>query len=66
MEAVGATDWRMIWATLFRRKIRTILTLVSIIAAFLLFGMLDAVKTAFDAGGKSLLGVDQLVMSSRY
>ncbi len=56
----------LIWATLFRRKTRTILTLVSIIAAFLLFGMLDAVRTAFDSGSKSLLGVDRLVTSSRY
>lgn len=56
----------LIWATLFRSKTRTLLTLVSIIAAFLLFGMLDAVRTAFDSGGKSLLGVDRLVTSSRY
>ena len=56
----------LIWATLFRHKTRTFLTLVSIIAAFLLFGMLDAVRTAFDSGSKSLLGVDRLVTSSRY
>ena len=56
----------LIWATLFRSKTRTLLTLVSIIAAFLLFGMLDAVRTAFDSGSKSLLGVDRLVTSSRY
>ncbi|MDE2306675.1 MAG: ABC transporter permease [Xanthomonadaceae bacterium] len=56
----------LIWAALFRSKTRTFLTLVSIVTAFLLFGMLDAVRTAFDAGGKSLLGVDRLVTSSRY
>ena len=56
----------LIWAALFRRKARTFLTLVSIITAFLLFGMLDAVRTAFDSGGKSLMGVDRLVTSSRY
>ena len=33
----------LIWAALFRRKTRTILTLLSIIMAFLLFGMLFAV-----------------------
>ena len=34
----------LVWASLFRRKLRTILTLVSIAAAFLLFGLLDAVR----------------------
>ncbi len=56
----------LIWAALFRRKTRTILTLVSIVTAFLLFGMLDAVRTAFDSGSKSLVGVDRLITSSRY
>ncbi len=56
----------LIWASLFRRKTRTFLTLVSILTAFLLFGMLDAVRTAFDSGSKSLVGVDRLITSSRY
>jgi putative ABC transport system permease protein len=56
----------LIWAALFRRKTRTFLTLVSIVAAFLLFGMLDAVRTAFDSGSQSIAGVDRLVTSSRY
>ena len=58
--------FHLIWAGLFRRKTRTLLTLVSIIAAFLLFGMLDAVRTAFDSGSQSIAGVDRLVTSSRY
>ena len=56
----------LIWAALFRRKARTFLTLVSIITAFLLFGKLDSVRTAFDSGSKSIVGVDRLVTSSRY
>lgn len=56
----------LIWAALFRRKTRTILTIVSIVAAFLLFGMLDAVRTAFDSGSKSVVGVDRMITSSRY
>jgi putative ABC transport system permease protein len=36
----------LIWAALFRRKGRTFLTLVSIITAFLLFGLLDAARNA--------------------
>ena len=58
--------FHLIWAGLFRRKTRTLLTLVSIIAAFLLFGMLDAVRTAFDSGSQSIAGVNRLVTSSRY
>ncbi|MGH8083218.1 MAG: ABC transporter permease, partial [Lysobacter sp.] len=34
----------LIWAELMRRKTRTLLTLLSIIAAFLLFGLLDGVR----------------------
>ncbi|HEX5305462.1 MAG TPA: FtsX-like permease family protein [Dyella sp.] len=56
----------LIWAALFRRKTRTFLTLVSIVTAFLLFGMLDAVRTAFDSGSKSVVGVDRLITASRY
>lgn len=55
----------LIWAALFRRKSRTFLTLVSIFAAFLLFGMLDATRAAFSAGD-SVAGVDRLVTTSRY
>ena len=55
----------LIWAALFRRKTRTILTLVSIIAAFLLFGMLDAVRTGFDDAGKSAIGAQRLQTGSK-
>ena len=55
----------LIWAALFRRKTRTFLTLVSIIAAFLLFGMLDAVRTSFDQAGKSANGAERLQTGSK-
>lgn len=55
----------LIWAALFRRKTRTLLTLVSIIAAFLLFGMLDAVRTSFDQAGKSANGAERLQTGSK-
>lgn len=55
----------LIWAALFRRKARTILTLVSIAAAFLLFGMLDAVRTSFDQAGQSANGAQRLQTGSR-
>ena len=50
----------LIWASLFRRKTRTILTLVSIVAAFLLFGLLDAVRTSFAQAGQSANGAQRL------
>jgi len=55
----------LIWAALFRRKARTILTLVSIAAAFLLFGMLDAVRTSFNQAGQSANGAQRLQTGSR-
>ncbi|HEY9131351.1 MAG TPA: FtsX-like permease family protein [Dyella sp.] len=50
----------LIWAALFRSKTRTFLTLVSIIAAFLLFGMLDSVRSGFDQVGKNANGAQRL------
>ncbi|SEW14121.1 ABC transporter permease [Luteibacter sp. 329MFSha] len=55
----------LIWAALFRRKARTFFTLISILAAFLLFGMLDATRAAFSSGD-SVIGVDRLLTTSRY
>ncbi|MBU6258222.1 MAG: FtsX-like permease family protein [Burkholderiales bacterium] len=55
----------LVWAALFRRKTRTILTLVSIVAAFLLFGMLDAVRNAFDQAGQSANGAQRLQTGSK-
>ncbi len=54
----------LVWAQLFRSKTRTLLTLLSVVAAFLLFGMLDSVRVAFNSGG-SVSGVDRLVVASR-
>ena len=34
-----------VWANLTRRKLRLVFTLASIILAFLMFGMLDALRT---------------------
>jgi putative ABC transport system permease protein len=54
----------LIWAALFRSKTRTALTLLSVVAAFLLFGLLDSVRVAFTSGG-GVAGADRLVVSSR-
>jgi putative ABC transport system permease protein len=55
----------LIWASLFRRKLRTILTLVSIVAAFLLFGLLDAVRISFEQAGQSANGAQRLQTGSK-
>lgn len=57
--------FHLIWAALFRRKTRTILTLVSIIAAFLLFGLLDAVRVSFEQAGQSANGAERLQTGAR-
>ena len=58
--------FHLIWSALFRRKTRTIFTLISIIAAFLLFGLLNAVRVAFTSGSNSLAGNQRLVVASRF
>ena len=55
----------LIWAALFRRKTRTFLTLVSIVTAFLLFGLLDAVRTSFADAGQSANGASRLQTGSK-
>lgn len=54
----------LVWAQLFRSKTRTLLTLLSVVAAFLLFGMLDSVRVAFNAGG-TVDGANRLIVASR-
>jgi putative ABC transport system permease protein len=51
----------LVWSNLKRKKLRTALTLLSILVAFLLFGFLCAIKEAFLAG-VSLAGADRLVV----
>ncbi len=54
----------LIWAALMRSKTRTLLTMLSVVAAFLLFGMLDAVRVAFNSSA-NVAGYDRLVVASR-
>ena len=54
----------LIWAALWRKKTRTIFTLLSIIIAFLLFGMLQGVNAAFKQGVDNA-NVNRLVVTSR-
>lgn len=54
----------LIWRNLLRRKIRTIFTLLSIVVAFMLFGILMAVRAAFSMG-IDLAGVDRLMILNK-
>ena len=54
----------LIWAALFRSKTRTSLTLLSVVTAFLLFGMLDSVRVAFNSGGE-VAGANRMITMSR-
>jgi putative ABC transport system permease protein len=51
-------------ANLFRKKTRTSLTLLSVIMAFLLFGLLQAVNVLFDAGA-DFIGASRLMTQAR-
>ena len=51
----------LVWANLRRRKIRTLLTLLSILVAFILFGYLSAIRQAL-AQGVDVAGADRLVV----
>jgi putative ABC transport system permease protein len=55
----------LVWAGLFRRRTRTLLTLLSIIVAFLLFGLLRTIANGF-AGGVDVAGVDRLIVQPKY
>jgi putative ABC transport system permease protein len=56
----------LIWATLWRKKTRTLFTLLSIVVAFLLFGMLETVDYAFSHVGGGASGADKLITTNKY
>jgi putative ABC transport system permease protein len=51
----------LIWSNLRRKKLRTSLTLLSIVVAFVLFGLLSAIQQAL-VGGVELAGANRLVV----
>ena len=54
----------LVWSALFRSRTRTLLTLLSVVTAFLLFGLLDSVRTAFNASS-NVAGYDRMVGAAR-
>src|SRR5205085_5145200 len=51
----------LVWSSLKRKKSRTILTLLSIFVAFVLYGLLCTIKEAF-TGGVTAAGADRLIV----
>ena len=51
----------LLWSSLWRKKIRTIFTLLSVFVAFLLFGLLMTIRGAFSFG-VDIAGLDRLVI----
>ena len=51
----------LVWKNLFRRKVRTLFTLLSIVVAFVLFGYLAAIRLAFSMG-IDVAGADRLML----
>lgn len=51
----------LIWRNLWRRKVRTIFTLLSIFVAFLLFGLLMTIRAVFSLG-VDIAGLDRLMI----
>jgi putative ABC transport system permease protein len=54
----------IVWANLKRRKLRLAFTFVSILMAFLMFGMLDAMRTSL-AGVVNVIGADRVLVQSK-
>ena len=51
----------IVWRNLLRRKVRTTFTLLSVFVAFVLFGILMAIRVAFSAG-ITIAGAERLMM----
>ena len=51
----------LIWSNLKRKKLRTSLTLLSVMVAFILFGLLSAIQQAL-VGGVQMAGADRLIV----
>jgi putative ABC transport system permease protein len=58
--------WPLLWSALWRRKTRTIFTMMSIVVAFLLFGMLETIDYAFAHPDTGSAGADRLITTNKY
>lgn len=53
--------FRLIWSNMWRKRIRTTLTIMSVFIAFVLFGLLSAFKVAFAGSNSSLEDAERLI-----
>ncbi len=51
----------LVWKNIWRRKVRTIFTILSVFVAFVLFGLLMTIRAAFSVGVE-MAGIDRLVI----
>ena len=51
----------LVWSNLKRKKVRTVLTVLSIMVAFVLFGYLGAIRQGFSQG-IDVAGLDRLIV----
>jgi putative ABC transport system permease protein len=56
--------FRFVWASLWRKKTRAALTILSLVCAFLLFGLLQTIGAFFTAGA-DFVGASRLIVQSR-
>ena len=63
-EDIVMTKTGFVIANLFRKRTRTVLTLLSVIMAFLLFGLLQSVNSIFNAG-QNFVGATRLMTQAR-
>ena len=60
------SNLRLVWANLHRHPVRTYLTLLSVLVAFLLFGLLRTLAIWFTAGPAEGASADRLVVTGKY
>jgi putative ABC transport system permease protein len=56
----------LLWANLWRKKTRTVFTLLSVAIAFLLYGALATVDEAFENPQTGVTGVDKLITTNKF
>src|SRR5258706_3982767 len=56
--------FHLIWSNLQRKKLRTALTLLSIVVAFILFAVMSSIKQAL-TGGVSMAGATRLIVQHK-
>jgi putative ABC transport system permease protein len=55
-----------LWSTLWRKKTRTLFTLLSIVFAFLLYGALGTIDYAFENPSAGATGADKLITTNKF